>query len=182
MRRTLSSHWQTLSCLEANGFTIDPLKWAWTIQETYWFGYWLTPTRLKPKKKCIFAILEQEKSQNIKERSDFLSASNTYRLMWPKQAHLLKPMTNQSGKKTFCWTPEMDKAFKTWKLSCCRCPHGKPQSWHTISHLYWFFWLPNGPCNHPTNMSSCVFALQFDWNPTKYHTIEKELLSIVMVL
>ena len=35
--------------------------------------------------------------------------------MWPKQANILAPLSDESGKKTFCWTDEMDNAFKQMK-------------------------------------------------------------------
>ena len=31
--------------------------------------------------------------------------------MCPKQVHILQPISDKSGKKTFHWTDEMDKAF-----------------------------------------------------------------------
>ena len=35
--------------------------------------------------------------------------------MWPKRAHILSPLSAESGKKTFHWTNEIDKALKQMK-------------------------------------------------------------------
>ena len=44
--------------------------------------------------------------------------------MWPRKAHVLKPLTDKYVTKTFVWTNEMEKAFKEMKslmaMDCLR--------------------------------------------------------------
>ncbi len=101
-------------CLRENDFTINPLKCEWAVKETDWLGYWLTPKSLKPQKKKIDAILHMGHPCNAPELCMFIGCINYYHDMWPSCAHILKPLTDQSGlkkKAPIKWTDEMQKAF-----------------------------------------------------------------------
>ncbi len=73
---------------------VNPLKCEWAIQETDWLGYWLILNGLKPWKKHISAIFEQQPPRNLHKICGFLGAVNTNRLVWPKQAYLLQPLSD----------------------------------------------------------------------------------------
>jgi hypothetical protein len=85
--------------LPDNGFTINPLKCEWAIKETDWLDYWLTPRDLKPWKKKIDAILHMDHPCNGTELRMFIGCINYYCDMWMSCAHILKPLTDQSGLK-----------------------------------------------------------------------------------
>ena len=54
--------------------------------------------------------------ENLKQLRGFIGAVNYYRNMWSHRSHVMVPLTDQKGKKTFVWSPEMETAFKQIKI------------------------------------------------------------------
>ena len=90
---------------------MNPLKCEWAVQETDWLGHWLTPAGLKPWPKKINAILAIKEPTTQKQLRSFIGAITFYKDMWKRRSHILAPLTNLSGKRTFEWNPEQQKAF-----------------------------------------------------------------------
>ncbi len=172
---------EVLSCFKANGFMVNPLKCEWAIQETDWLGYWLTPIGLKPQKKWISAILEQQPPLNLKEMCGFLGAINIYWLMWPKWAHLLKPSLSNLA-KIFSLDTGNGSGFYIMKTNLAADVLMTYPNHNLLFHLY---------TNASDYQMGAIIILQ-KWpvaywtrkltqTQKNYYIIEKELLFIVVV-
>eukprot|EP00978_Attheya_sp_CCMP212_P008116 scaffold18868_cov51-Attheya_sp.AAC.2 len=104
-----------LTVLQENGFTINPDKCEWAVQETDWLGHWLTPTGLKPWRKKIDAILRMQIPKRPKQIRSFVGSVNVYCNMWHRRAHVLAPLTSLQGKKNIVWADIHTHAFNEMK-------------------------------------------------------------------
>ena len=90
-----------LALSQAEGFTVNPAKCEWGVQETNFLGHWLTPEGVKPWRKKINAILHVEPPTDIKELHSFLGMVMHCRDMWPHCSHILAPLTSLLKVKEF---------------------------------------------------------------------------------
>jgi hypothetical protein len=59
---------KTLYVLQEEGFTINPTKCVWCVQEMEWLGHWLTPEAIKPldkKSKASYNWIALKQSNNF---------------------------------------------------------------------------------------------------------------------
>ena len=107
---------KVLTTLQANGFTVNPDKCQWCVQETDFLGFWFTPTGVKPWCKKIDAILAMSPPTNRTEVRAFCGAITFYRDMFRQRSSILAPITKLASKTTlFSWGPEQQTAFEQIK-------------------------------------------------------------------
>jgi len=180
------SHLQTiqtvLTKLQENGFSVNPLKCEWAVQETDWLGYWLTPTGLKPWTKKIQAITTLKQPTNLRQLRSFIGLVNYYKEMWPHRSHIMAPLTSLTGHK-FVWNDTCQKAFQDIKSIIAQDVllsypnHNLPFEIYTDASDYQL-----GSVIKQNNRPVAYFSKKLNKAQMNYTVEEKEILSIVETL
>jgi hypothetical protein len=84
---------KTLTCLQENGYRVNPAKCEWSVTETEWLGHWLTPQGIKPLAKKVQGILAIDRPTTVTQLRSFIGMINFYRDFWKRRAHIMAPLT-----------------------------------------------------------------------------------------
>jgi hypothetical protein len=115
---------------------------------------------------------------------------NYYRDMWPHRAHILTPLTSQTGapkkgqtQQKYVWAKGMQTAFGQMKalmaidVLCTYPNHNKPFHIYTNASDYQL-----GSCIMQEGQPVAHYSKKLNNAEHNYSTVDKELLSIVMTL
>ncbi len=123
---------------------------------------------------------------NASELRMFIGCVNYYPDMWLSRAHILKPLTNQSGLKKRApikWTDDMQQAFDKMRLlmaadALAAYPnHNKQFDVYTDASDFQL-----GACIIQEGMPVAYFLQKLTKSQQNYTTMEKVMLSIVATL
>jgi hypothetical protein len=123
---------------------------------------------------------------NATELCMFIGCVNYYCDMWPSCAHILKPLTDQSGlkkKAPIYWTDEMQKAFDKMRLlmaadALAAYPdHNKQFDIYTDASDFQL-----GACIIHEGRPVAYFLQKLTKSQQNYTTMEKEMLSIAATI
>ena len=184
---------QVCARLESKGFSVNPLKCEFGVKESDFLGHWLTPTGVKPLRKKIQGILDMTPPKDLGQLRSFLGMVTHYRDMWPRRSHILAPLTDLLGTKTFQWGAAQDESFKKMKAIIARDTllaypdHNKTFHIETDASDYQLggriFQCVKDPVSGKSKEQDIAFyTRKLNSAQKNYTTIEKELLSIVEVL
>jgi hypothetical protein len=116
----------------------------------------------------------------------FIDCVNYYRDMWPSHAHILKPLTDQSGlkeKAPIKWTDEMQKAFDKMRMLmavnalAAYLDHNKRFDIYTDASDFQL-----GACIIQEGRPVAYILHKLTKSQQNYTTMEKEMLSIIITL
>ncbi len=127
-----------------------------------------------------------DRPRNATELCMFIGCINYYRDMWPSRAHILKPLTNQSGLKKRApikWTDDVQQAFDKMRLlmaadALAAYPnHNKRFNIYTDASNFQL-----GTCITQEGRPFAYILQKLTKSQQNYTTMEKEMLSIVTTL
>ncbi len=127
-----------------------------------------------------------DQPHNATELCMFIGCINYYRDKWPSCAHILKPLTDQSGlkkKAPIKWTDEMQKVFDKMRLlmaanALAAYPdHNNRFDVYTDASDFQL-----GACIIQEGRPVAYFLQKLTKSQQNYATMEKEMLSIVATL
>jgi hypothetical protein len=123
---------------------------------------------------------------NDTELRTFIGCINYYCDMWPSRAHILKPLTDQSGlkkKAPIKWTDKMQQAFDKMRLLMAAnalaayTDHNQQFEVYTDASDFQL-----GTCIIQEGRPVAYFLRKLTKSQKNYTTMEKEMLSIVATL
>ena len=102
--------------LEAAGLKINGDKSFFCRDELEYLGYWITRVGVQPVVKKVEGINSLAAPTKRKDLRQFLGLVNYYRDLWPRQSHILAPLTAlTSTNDKFKWSQIEQGAFDTMK-------------------------------------------------------------------